>query len=279
MKHMNAESALEETDNSASHEPYRRREGYNRRVYGASLIIAFCLVLFYVFQSFYPSVMYVFSNVFPPFIAGAAFIMAVLASARYYGSFKERFSQVWLSFAFGLGFWFLGEVSWAFYTLFLGVELPYPSFADIFWLGGYIPMFIALFLYVKTFFKVLSNRLIFAVALAVIVLAFMVFAVLSKPVLGFEEDLAIIFADFAYPIFDAVLFFLAILGFAVFFKGKIGRSWLFINAGILSLVAADFLFSYTTALETYYCGHPLELLFHFGDMLLFIAFYTHIKEL
>ncbi|MEM2103792.1 MAG: hypothetical protein QW717_02725 [Candidatus Bathyarchaeia archaeon] len=249
------------------------------RLYWAGLVSACCLVLFYAFQKFYPGVMYVFSNVFPLLVAGAAFAMAVLASARYYGSFRERFSLVWLSFAAGLGFWFLGEVCWAFYTLFLGVETPFPSIADAFWLAGYVPMVMGFFLYVNTFFKVLSTRLVYAVALAVTVLAVSVFAVLAKPVFGFEEELAVIFADFAYPMFDAVLLFFAVLGFAVFFKGKIGMSWLLMNAGIASYVAADVLFSLTTALETYYCGHPLELLFHFGYMLLLMAFYTHVKEL
>jgi hypothetical protein len=90
--------------------------------------------------------------------------------------------------------------------------------------------------------------------------------------------LGVVFADFAYPVFDAVLLYLATLGFAIFFKGRIGRSWLFLTAGLISITLADILFSYTTANEIYYCGHPLELLYHFGYMLLFLAFYTHIKE-
>jgi hypothetical protein len=39
------------------------------------------------------------------------------------------------------------------------------------------------------------------------------------------------------------------------------------------------LWSYTTLQETYYDGHPLELLFHWGYILFALAFYTHMKEL
>jgi len=119
--------------------------------YGISLFSACFLALFYAFQSFYPDLMCGFSNVFPPLIAGAAFAFSILALVKYWGSFRERFSLSWLCFAVGLGLWFLGEVSWSVYTLLLSVELPYPSIADVFWLSGYIPIFIALFLYVKTF--------------------------------------------------------------------------------------------------------------------------------
>jgi len=52
--------------------------------------------------------------------------------------------------------WFLGEAIWAGYTLILNVEIPYPSVADVFWLGGYVPFFVALYLYVKTFGSALS---------------------------------------------------------------------------------------------------------------------------
>jgi hypothetical protein len=172
MKKMKGEHFLKEKANSP---PYKHRMYGDRGWYEVSLVLACFLALFYAFQSFYPSVMYVFSNVFPPFIAGAAFASSFLALARYWGSLKESFSLSWLSFASGLGLWFLGEVSWAVYTLLLGIELPYPSIADVFWISGYIPMLIALFLYVKKFLHAVSNRILYAVAVAVLALAVFMF--------------------------------------------------------------------------------------------------------
>ena len=42
-------------------------------------------------------------------------------------------------FAFTVGafLWLCAEASWAYYREGLGVEVPYPSFADLFWLLGY----------------------------------------------------------------------------------------------------------------------------------------------
>ena len=140
-------------------------------------------------------------------------------------------------------------------------------------------MLIALLFYVKAFLKVLPGQVIYAVTLAILVLAVLVLAVLAAPVFGAEENLAAIFADFAYPILDTVLLYLAILGSAIFYRGRIGRSWLFITAGFISYTIADLLFSYTTTYGMYYCGHPLELLFHLGYLSLALAFYTHVKEL
>jgi len=220
-----------------------------------------------------------FSNAFPPFIAGAAVVSSGFALRKYGHNLKQRFSLVWFSFTLGMALWFLGETGWAIYTLLLGVEIPYPSVADVFWLSGYVPFFMALCLYVKTFASVLSKRTLGISMLTVFALSVLVSATLITPILGAEEDAITMLVDFAYPLLDLVLFSVAVLGLVVFFKGKLGESWLLINMGILSNVGADMLFSYTTAQETYYSGHFLELLFHLGYLLFLLAFYVHMKEL
>jgi len=248
-------------------------------MYKVGLVLAVGLTLIYAFQGFYPEFMSSFSNAFPPFIAGAAVISSGFAFRKYGHDLKEQFSLVWFCFTFGMALWFLGETGWAIYTLLLGVEIPYPSIADVFWLSGYVPFFLALYLYVKTFGFVLSRRTLVILMTAVFGLSVLVSATLITPILGAEENSITMFVDFAYPLLDLALFSVAVLGLAVFLKGNLGKSWLLINAGILSNVGADMLFSYTTAQETYYSGHPLELLFHFGYLLFLLAFYVHAKEL
>jgi len=220
-----------------------------------------------------------FSNAFPPLIAGAAVVSSIVASRKYGLNIRVRFSLVWVSFALGLALWFLGELCWAIYTLIMGVEIPYPSIADVFWLSGYIPLFVALFVYVKIFRSVLSRRMIGIAVAIVFALSVIVSATLIIPIVEVEEDLVKMFFDFVYPFFDLVLLFVAILGLIVFFKGSLGKSWLLINAGIVSIAVADILFSYTTAQEIYYNGHPLELFFHWGYILFLLAFHIHVKEL
>jgi hypothetical protein len=97
--------------------------------------------------------MYIFSNLFPLIISGIAFLFSILAFKRYWTKSEEYFSIIWLCFSIGLGLWFLGETTWAIFTLILGVEIPFPSIADIFWLIGYIPNFYIIIFICEEFFK------------------------------------------------------------------------------------------------------------------------------
>jgi hypothetical protein len=94
---------------------------------------------------------------------------------------KERFSILWLLFTLGLFTWFLGEAIWAGYTLILNVEIPYPSVVDGFRLSGYVPFFIALYLYVNIFGSALSRKALAVSSTITVVSATFVTAALIAP--------------------------------------------------------------------------------------------------
>lgn len=248
-------------------------------IHKISLILMVSLILIYAFQGYYPEFMWFFSNAFPPIIASAAVISSGFSLQKYWHRTRERFSIVWLCFTCGLFLWFIGEAIWMGYTLILGVETPYPSFADAFWLVGYVPFFLALYYYVKIFGSALSMRALTISMSATIILSLFASFTLITPIVTVEEDLVTLIVDFAYPLLDVALFSVALLGFLIFLRGKLGKSWLLINAAILSNVSADILFSYTTAQEIYYSGHLLELFYHFGYIFFLLAFYVHTREL
>jgi hypothetical protein len=247
-------------------------------IYKVGLLTAVGLVLLYAFQGYYPYFMYFFSNAFPPVISGAAVLVSGLSLERYWRMSKGKFPVIWLYFTAGLLLWFLGEIVWAGYTLILGEELPYPSAADVFWIAGYIPFFIALFLYVKLFGNALNKKTMALSMAATTILTILVVAALLIPALNAEEDLATLVMDFAYPLLDLLLFSVAHLGLLIFWRGKLGRSWLLVNTAITMDTCADILFSYTTIQGIYYCGHMLELLYHFAYLFFLMAFYIHTKE-
>ncbi|MDH7563609.1 MAG: hypothetical protein QHH24_01820 [Candidatus Bathyarchaeota archaeon] len=247
-------------------------------IHKIAFVLAVGLTLVFAFQGFYPDLMGPLSNVFPPVIAGAATVLAFLALRRY-GRDSKRFFAVWLCFALGMMLWFLGEFAWAFYNFVLNIEIPYPSIADIFWLSGYAPFFAALYLYVKIFASALTKRTLSIVMAIIAVLSVLVSAGLVIPLIGVEEDLATLAVDFAYPLLDLALLSAAFLGLAVFQEGRLGKPWLFINAGIFSNVCGDFLFSYVTAQGAYYNGHAIDLLYLYGYLFFMLAFYSHMKEL
>lgn len=247
-------------------------------VYKAGLLVTVGLVLLYIFQGYYPSFISFFSNAFPPIISGAAVVVSGLSLEKYWRKAKGKFSTIWLCFTCGLFLWFIGEAAWAGYTLILGVELPYPSVADVFWVAGYIPFFIALWRYVKLFGSALTKKTTALSMAATATLTVIVAVTLIAPVLSAEEDLAAIIMDFAYPLLDLMLFSVAHLGLIIFWRGKLGKSWLLINAAIATDACADILFSYTTAQGIYYSGHMLDVLFDISYLLFLMAFYIHTKE-
>jgi hypothetical protein len=187
--------------------------------------------------------------------------------------------MIWVCFTAGMALWFLGELSWAVYAFLLNVEIPYPSIADVFWLGGYVPLLLALLVYCRLFASVLSKRTIALITAAICILGVLVSVALIVPITGVEENLATLAIDLAYPLLDIALLSMALVGLAIFQKGNLGKSWLWIILGILFNVAGDMIFSYTTAQGTYYNGHLSELLLIYGYLFFTIAFYVHTKEL
>jgi len=252
-----------------------------RTAYLMSLVLSVSLALIYLFQENYTDFMYLFSNAFPPFIAGLAAGASGSALIKYWGNPSDKFSRVWLGFHLGMAFWFLGEVGWAVYTLVLRVEIPYPSIADVAWLIGYVPLFISIHLYISAFRFAISKAMYAIAAVAVSIGSFALFLFLVSPVLGAtaEAEVTTLMVDIAYPALDLALFSISILGLLIFAKGKIALTWLLINGAILMNVVADILFSYTMLQDTYYNGHFLELFFHWGYILFALAFYTHRKEI
>lgn len=243
-----------------------------------TLAVAVALTLLYAFQVFYLGLIGPLSNALFPVLAFGAAISSAFAAHKY-GPKPSKLYTIWMCFTVGMMFWFLGELSWAIYTFALSVEIPYPSIADIFWLIGYVPFFMALYIYGRLFASVLSKRTIAFIATTVIISGVVVSIALIVPVLGVEKDLATLTIDLAYPLLDITLLSTALVGLIIFQKGSLGKSWLLIFLGILFNVAGDMIFSYTTAQGTYYNGHPSELFFIYGYLLLMLSSYIHTKEL
>lgn len=249
--------------------------------YVLSILLGLALTIIYIFQAKYPDFIYVFSNAFPPIIAGAAVVFASLALKRYWGRSDDKFSRIWLFFTLGMIFWFLGELGWAVYTLALNVETPYPSIADAAWIIGYIPLFAAFHGYVRNFQFTVSRKLFKAGAVLIGLICFFSFAYFVTPVfadIAGKEALTIAF-DIAYPTLDLCLLGYALLALLIFMRGRIAFAWALISSAVFMFALADMLFTYTTLQGSYFNGHPLELAFHFGYISYALAFYVHTKEL
>ncbi len=249
--------------------------------YLLSILLGAVLVVIYVFQSHYPDAMYLFSNIFPPLIAGVAVASSALALRKYWGKMEDRFSKIWLAFTVGMIFWFFGELGWAIYVLLLNVQIPYPSLADVAWLIAYLPLIAGFHWYLRAFQFTISKTLYKTGAVIIGLGSLGLFVSFLVPVFAkmAETEAITVAIDVTYPALDLILFGYALLALLIFIRGKIAVAWALISSAVLMDILADILFTYTTLQGTYYNGHPLELLFHFGYILYALAFYAHREEL
>jgi hypothetical protein len=51
---------------------------------------------------------------------------------------RRIYNKTFMSLAVGLALWFIAEIIWTYYQLGLGIDNPFPSLADAFWLIGYV---------------------------------------------------------------------------------------------------------------------------------------------
>jgi len=256
-----------------------------RNVYWLALIFALGLTAIYYFQSYYTHFMTLFSNIFPIFIAGAAVVASGFALRNYWENLESRLSRIWLGFSLGTIFWFIGELSWALYTLIFDIEIPYPSIADVYRLVGYGFFFFAIFTYIGLFRSVISKTMVTTASIFVLptsagIIPLLLLSISAKAT---AMNLTTLLVGLAYPLLDLSLLAQAMLGLLVFtttrLKGRLGSVWLLINAGIIMNVFGDILFSYTNLQNIYYSGHPLELFFHLGYLFFILSFYSHTKKL
>lgn len=202
--------------------------------------------------------------------SGICSILAFLV-IRHWG-FRGKVGVVHLGLFLGVFLWFLGDAAWAIYETVLQIEIPYPSFADVFYLAAFIPLAIGIVQFLWTFRASLKRRGAF-VALGVGLLFFgLTYAFLIGPLVVSTEDFLTKSFDVAYPVLDSMLVVLAIFMFFVFRGGKMAGAWVWISLGLLLNALADIAFSLGSLQGWYYSGHPIELIQFWGYIALGLDF-------
>jgi hypothetical protein len=231
----------------------------------------------FAFQPLYPDFIGPLSNIFPATCAGIAFVSALNCIRRYGFAVKKPFEAVWLSFGIGTGLWVAAEVSWAVYYFVLNVSVPYPSLADFFYVGGYVPMLAGFGLYLGTFSRGLSKKRLGIAILAIGTAVTLALTFILPIELETQTSAMGVFTDMLYPVLDLTLLSVAILSLAIFLGGTIEKWWILVAGAVLLYVVGDELFLYRVATGTYYNGGPSDLVFIIGYLTFALAFYTHSK--
>jgi signal transduction histidine kinase len=190
--------------------------------------------------------------------------------------FKQKHYQAkaFLLFAFGASFWFIAEQLWQLYDHVWQSD-PFPSEADIFYIGAY-PFFTAfLFISLKPVLKSISKNVwMFAIALS--------FSLLIPSILAAYDDMQgenafAISIALLYPLLSSIQVIPAIIAVMFLVKKGANFSWMLVLFAFIIFTIADTLFLFSELNGSYYDGHPADLLWVFTYTMLVFAFHIRLK--
>lgn len=231
------------------------------------LLVLWWLVIFFLgLQDTIQNFLFGLVLSFIPFLGGVLGI----SLSRKWGFLSSTIGKSLFFLSAGLITWGIGTIIFAYYNLFLDIDVPYPSLADVayivswpLWAIGIINLFHATgakFQLRKVRGKILF---FFIPAIVILVSSYLLFIVARGGEVVSSEGIKLFF-DLAYPIGDITILTLAVLLFSLSFNylgGKYKTPILLILGGFVLNYIADFSFSYTTTIGTFFVANWIDLLF------------------
>ena len=205
-------------------------------------------------------------------VTGALLVLSIIIALRFRASGKH--GKSWIIFALFAFAWFTAEQVWTVYEQIYEID-PFHSSADYFYLSGYPLLFTFSIFYLLPMKKAISKKLIISSVLISITLLMptiiMTYQTNSSEN-GFEVALAA-----SYPVLDAIVLCPALIGVSLFFKGEVNFLWSLICIAMVLNVIADTGFLILSMDDSYYTGHPIDLLYLWAYLLFAFGVYSHIR--
>ena len=230
------------------------------------------VIVFHIYVNFVSNpddadnIISIFSFLNPLAVSIASFIVA----AKYIDAGVYRRAYIALGFAYLMIF--LGELSYLIYDLVLEIE-PYPSIADVFFFLQY-PLTIAyLIINIKFFSTITSKYKIWIIALPSLIIAGYASNAFSElGEYGFDFFYGVSFVASA-----SVLLAFTVLGATIFREGLLGKAWMILVIGILSLTIGDTWYYHLELIGEFDLIHPVNLFWYAGYWIIIYALYKHKK--
>lgn len=175
---------------------------------------------------------------------------------------REEAKRVWLVLGLGLGFDIVGQLTWMAYNL-TGVDVPYPSLGDLFWMISYLLLFTAIVNKILLLGVMPTKGQIMAGAGFGVIFFLLIGGFILMPTLGYAETARVVetLLNFLYPIWDFLILVAVSFLVIILWKGRLSLSWNILAAGFFFLAAADVFFIYAELNELYYAeGSSVNLL-------------------
>jgi len=209
-------------------------------------------------------------------VEGALPVLAAIfgfVNVKKWGGHTSAMGRAVLYLSFGLLTWGVGTLIFAYYNIFLDVEVPYPSLADASYILSWFLWAISMINLSKAtgvkfgLRKILGRMMLFIIPIIISIFSYYVLIVVARGgalISDIEGGWVKTFFDLAYPIGDIVILTIALLVYGLsfnylggFFKWPI----IIILAGFVFNYIGDFSFVYSVTKETFYVGNWVDLVY------------------
>jgi diguanylate cyclase (GGDEF)-like protein len=198
-------------------------------------------------------------------VLGAA---VALCGLRWFAGGADR--GAWVALTVGLASWWLGNAYWNI-ALYHDPSPPFPSLADVGWLGFYPGAYVALGLLLRSSVRNVPGSMWLDGLIAVLAVGALGTAAVVAPIVeaGRGSPAALI-VNAANPICDLLLasMVIAFLGLSA---GRFSRAWVLLGAGFLVFAVADSVYLYRLAIDSYVAGGPLDSVWLVGSACMAVA--------
>lgn len=213
-------------------------------------------------------------------VYGSVFIFGGLVTLYYAIKFSlsTNLGKMLLFFGLGILSFAIGNIIWFTYTIFLNIEVPFPSLADVMYISFY-PLMVGGTIYLLKIYKALISPAIIRDSIIIIVISFIViFTVFSRFDLLSDISFFQKFVNVYYPFGDAVIISLTLIALRIG-GGKLHPSLYILTFGLLMQSVADLLFNYRNLIEAYWNGDIADLFFSFGGYFMSLGMFEIINNL
>ena len=183
----------------------------------------------------------------------------------------------WFFIALAMTLFFLGDLAWAVFEVFLNIRVPIGSPCDLFWNLAYFSLMYGLwYLMSLLFFESKNhNRIVMFASLliACVVLFFDIRHDMASADLSF-----VFFVQHSYVFYDIIILGMLSLIIIplVLAHNYLFISWILFACAILARVFYDFIFAHMVDVGSFHTGHPIDLLYTLSYFL--FAFAAYEKE-
>ena len=191
----------------------------------------------------------IFQTIIMAIAAGIAGIFCIYLGIRY--KLSTSTGKVWLLIGLGMFGWLIGDIIYSYYELYLD-EPPFPSIADVFYLGAYLPLSLGFIIQTRVLEMELKNseKIMIGIIYSIICIL-VIITVLFLPIQDWyggeaipSEELPSVIIGALYPIFDLFLLICVMVVLVKLRGGKINLAWILLIIGFLIMIFADILYNW-----------------------------------